>query len=217
MVSVVAAAQPVYKYPEDERYVRASISGFVSLHQALDREMAASQEPLASAFSFTSSAASKPLPYLPRQSKDVIRTAAGEVWEDNTLNGEPKLPTLTRSRVADWPDNDYRLFVGDLGKEVSTEHLTQAFSHYKSFAKAKVSAPTSYRISDQVLVSRSFVIAMTIGQSEQSIILLFFLKFYFRGYGFVSFLDPMDCAKALREMNGKYLQSRCRYFNLAIC
>jgi RNA recognition motif-containing protein len=29
-----------------------------------------------------------------------------------------------------------------------------------------------------------------------------------RGYGFVSFLDPMDCAKAIREMNGKYLGSR---------
>ena len=30
-----------------------------------------------------------------------------------------------------------------------------------------------------------------------------------RGFGFVSFLDPMDCAKALREQNGKYLASRC--------
>ena len=30
-----------------------------------------------------------------------------------------------------------------------------------------------------------------------------------RGFGFVSFIDPMDCAKALREMNGKYLGSRC--------
>jgi RNA recognition motif-containing protein len=29
-----------------------------------------------------------------------------------------------------------------------------------------------------------------------------------RGFGFVSFLDPMDCAKALREMNGKYLLNR---------
>lgn len=29
-----------------------------------------------------------------------------------------------------------------------------------------------------------------------------------RGFGFVSFLDPMDCAKAIREMNGKYLASR---------
>ncbi|RYH06655.1 hypothetical protein EON65_42605 [archaeon] len=29
-----------------------------------------------------------------------------------------------------------------------------------------------------------------------------------KGFGFVSFLDPMDCAKAIREMNGKYLQNR---------
>lgn len=29
-----------------------------------------------------------------------------------------------------------------------------------------------------------------------------------RGFGFVSFLDPMDCAKAIREQNGKYLASR---------
>lgn len=26
--------------------------------------------------------------------------------------------------------------------------------------------------------------------------------------GFVSFLDPLDCAKALREQNGKYLNNR---------
>jgi RNA recognition motif-containing protein len=29
-----------------------------------------------------------------------------------------------------------------------------------------------------------------------------------RGYGFVSFIDPMDCAKAIREQNGKYLLTR---------
>lgn len=29
-----------------------------------------------------------------------------------------------------------------------------------------------------------------------------------RGYGFVSFLDGMDCAKAMREMNNKYLGTR---------
>ena len=38
-----------------------------------------------------------------------------------------------------------------------------------------------------------------------------------RGYGFVSFLDPMDCAKALREMNGKYLGSRYESVHLLIC
>jgi RNA recognition motif-containing protein len=29
-----------------------------------------------------------------------------------------------------------------------------------------------------------------------------------KGYGFVSFLDPFDCAKAIREKNGKYLGYR---------
>lgn len=29
-----------------------------------------------------------------------------------------------------------------------------------------------------------------------------------KGYGFVSFIDPFDCAKALREMNGKYVGNR---------
>ena len=33
-----------------------------------------------------------------------------------------------------------------------------------------------------------------------------------RGFGFVSFMDPMDCAKAIREMQGKYLGTR--YFIL---
>lgn len=29
-----------------------------------------------------------------------------------------------------------------------------------------------------------------------------------RGYGFVSFKDPMDAAKALKEMDGKYIAHR---------
>lgn len=29
-----------------------------------------------------------------------------------------------------------------------------------------------------------------------------------KGYGFVSFLEAMDCIKAIREMNGKYLGGR---------
>lgn len=56
--------------------------------------------------------------------KTVKRKAAGEVWEDSAL--------------ADWPDNDYRIFVGDLGGEVNDEVLTRAFSQYPSFLKARV-------------------------------------------------------------------------------
>lgn len=29
-----------------------------------------------------------------------------------------------------------------------------------------------------------------------------------RGFGFISFIDPFDCAKALREMNGRYIGNR---------
>jgi RNA recognition motif-containing protein len=45
-------------------------------------------------------------------------------WVDETLE--------------DWPDDDYRIYVGDLGNEVTTEHLTRAFSVYPSFLRAKV-------------------------------------------------------------------------------
>ena len=29
-----------------------------------------------------------------------------------------------------------------------------------------------------------------------------------KGYAFISFMDPFDCAKALREMSGKYIGNR---------
>lgn len=38
------------------------------------------------------------------------------MWEDATL--------------ADWPDNDYRLFCGNLGNEVSDEVLANAFRKF---------------------------------------------------------------------------------------
>jgi hypothetical protein len=58
--------------------------------------------------------------------KAVVREAAGQRWVDPTL--------------AEWPENDFRIFVGDLGNEVNDEALSKAFSRYPSFAKAKVGA-----------------------------------------------------------------------------
>ncbi|CAN0418822.1 unnamed protein product [Ectocarpus sp. 8 AP-2014] len=52
------------------------------------------------------------------------RVAGGKSWEDETL--------------AEWPENDYRLFVGDLGNEVTDDNLAGAFRKYTSFAKAKI-------------------------------------------------------------------------------
>jgi RNA recognition motif-containing protein len=54
----------------------------------------------------------------------ILRNAAGEVWEDPTLE--------------DWPDSDFRVFCGDLGNEVTDEILANAFRKYPSFQKARV-------------------------------------------------------------------------------
>jgi RNA recognition motif-containing protein len=54
----------------------------------------------------------------------VVRKAGGEVWEDPTLD--------------EWPENDYRIFCGDLGNEVTDEILSNAFRKYTSFNKARV-------------------------------------------------------------------------------
>jgi hypothetical protein len=40
--------------------------------------------------------------------------------------------------MVDWPDDDYRIFAGNLGNEVSDENLAMAFARYPSFLKAKV-------------------------------------------------------------------------------
>lgn len=90
-----------------------------------------------------------------KRSSNTVRRCAGEVWEDKTL--------------ADWPENDYRLFCGDLGGDVTDAMLAKAFSHYPSFAKAR----------------------MVIDKNKTNGKL--------RGYGFVSFLDPWDCLAALKN------------------
>jgi len=91
-----------------------------------------------------------------------LRAGAGKVWEDRTLD--------------DWPENDYRLFCGDLGNEVNEMVLEKAFKKYVSYAKCKI-------IRDK--------------HSGKT-----------KGFGFLSFTDPFDCATALKEMNGKYVGNR---------
>ena len=94
--------------------------------------------------------------------KKVLRVAGGVVWDDETL--------------LDWDVNDFRLFVGDLGNEVSDDALLRAFSAYPSLLKAKV-------IRDK--------------KTKKT-----------KGFGFVSFKDPKDYLRAMREMNGKYVGNR---------
>ncbi|RKP38969.1 hypothetical protein BJ085DRAFT_11423, partial [Dimargaris cristalligena] len=56
--------------------------------------------------------------------RKLLRAAGGEVWEDNTLE--------------EWDENDFRLFAGDLGNDMTDQILASAFSKYPSFSKAKV-------------------------------------------------------------------------------
>jgi len=97
-----------------------------------------------------------------KKPKKMIRVAGGQVWEDSSL--------------LNWDHNDFRLFCGDLGNDVTDEVLTRTFSRYPSFQKARV-------VRDK--------------RSNKS-----------KGYGFVSFKDPADFTRAIKELNGKYVGSR---------
>lgn len=52
------------------------------------------------------------------------RKAAGDIWIDPSMS--------------DWPDDDYRIFVGNLGNEVTDTILRNAFLKYSSLKKVKV-------------------------------------------------------------------------------
>jgi len=54
----------------------------------------------------------------------VLRTAAGETWEDKKLQ--------------EWPAGDYRLFVGNLAGEVRDEQLSETFKEYPSMHRVRV-------------------------------------------------------------------------------
>jgi hypothetical protein len=95
--------------------------------------------------------------------KPSVRVAAGKKWTDSTLS--------------EFPENDYRLFVGNLDKILTEAKLAEAFqSKFPSFAMCRI-------IYDKVS-----------GESK--------------GYGFVSLMDPKDCARAIREMDQSWLGSR---------
>jgi len=97
-----------------------------------------------------------------KKTKKMIRVAGGQVWEDTSL--------------LNWDSNDYRLFAGDLGNDVTDEVLTRTFSKYPSFQMAKV-------VRDK--------------RSNKT-----------KGYGFISFKNPDDFTKAIKDMNGRYVGSR---------
>ena len=61
---------------------------------------------------------------LNKRKKKTIRKGGQQVWVDETLE--------------EWAENDYRIFCGNMGNEVTDEVLANAFKKYASFTKAKV-------------------------------------------------------------------------------
>ncbi|XP_012254500.2 RNA-binding protein 42 [Athalia rosae] len=97
-----------------------------------------------------------------KKNKKIIRMAGGQTWEDTSL--------------LEWDEDDFRIFCGDLGNDVTDEMLVRVFSKYPSFQKAKV-------VRDK--------------RTNKT-----------KGFGFVSFKDPQDFIRAMKEMNGRYVGSR---------
>lgn len=91
------------------------------------------------------------------KNRKLMRTAGGQTWEDSSL--------------ADWDEDDFRIFCGDLGNDVTDELLTRTFNKFPSFVKARV-------VRDK--------------RTNKS-----------KGFGFISFKDPADFIKAMKEMNGE--------------
>ena len=61
---------------------------------------------------------------LNKRKKKTLRKAADQAWVDPSME--------------DWNENDFRIFCGNMGNEVSDEVLANAFKKYPSFSRAKV-------------------------------------------------------------------------------
>ncbi|GBG24291.1 RNA-binding protein 42 [Hondaea fermentalgiana] len=97
-----------------------------------------------------------------RGQKRALRVGAAGRFEDKTLE--------------EWPENDFRLWVGQLGNDVNDGMLKSKFADYKSFNMARVIRNRKTRKS--------------------------------KGYGIVSFSDPMEMVRAMREQQSKYCGTR---------
>jgi RNA recognition motif-containing protein len=59
-----------------------------------------------------------------RSSKKVKQRGKEENWIDSSMK--------------DWPENDFRAFIGNLASEVNEEDLRKAFSHFSSIQRIKI-------------------------------------------------------------------------------
>ncbi|SBS84998.1 RNA-binding protein [Plasmodium ovale curtisi] len=126
----------------------------------------------------------------PPKKKAHLRKAAGIVWKDPSLD--------------DWPENDFRIFCGNLGNEVTTDILANAFRKYKSFNMAKVGInfEKALHIQGKICIGTHntvWIYPYVIREKRNN---------KTKGYGFVSLSDPQDMLDALKNMNNKFIGNR---------
>lgn len=134
--------------------------------------------------------------------KNHVRSAAGQTWTD---------PTLIQ-----WPENDFRLFVGNLAKDLKQHHLEEAFGKYPSFCMARImydrpkgrGGGQPHGQGQGGYNQQSSGGGYSNGGYNQQHQQQPNPEGESRGYGFVSLLDPKDCARAIREMDQSWLGSR---------
>jgi hypothetical protein len=80
---------------------------------AFDTSRAAPPPSSSGARASSSSTLSHAPPAAEKRERSVLRTVAGETWKDETL--------------LEWPEDDFRVFIGDLGNEVNDDVLAHAF------------------------------------------------------------------------------------------
>lgn len=93
-----------------------------------------------------------------------IDPKSGKVWYDKTL--------------ADWDPSHFRLFVGNIGDDVTEKLLVETFIKYRSLSKVKI--PKVFRQGEEIN----------------------------KGYAFISFANPDDYLQCYKEMNGKYVGNK---------
>jgi hypothetical protein len=120
---ITAPPQPATE-PERDEAVRPAGPAFPPPPKGAPRAINGGRSSAAAAAAGPPSTTTSTPPHPPGKQIGILRQAAGERWVDATLT--------------EWPAGDFRIFVGNLGSEVNDAMLTQAFSKYSSFQKAKV-------------------------------------------------------------------------------
>lgn len=111
----------------------------------------------------------------------ITKLKSNHIEEDKAIiRKDPKTgKTWLDSSLVEWNPNHYRLFVGNIGIDVTEEILIETFIKYPSLSKVKIPKDSN--------------------NQKQNVN---------KGFAFISFADPEDYLKCYKEMNGKYVGSK---------